>query len=244
MLNNNMIGQRIATWRKEKGCTQEQLALQLKVSAQAVSKWEKGHALPDTALLPILAKVLEVSIDRLLTGRDMQNAASPYDGEYGKEEYYWGLTHSSLAEQVTEIMQDCMMRGKRLLDIGSGEGRDAIYFAARGFIVDALELSLPGTEKIKKYSDLAGCMVNVLHENMIGFELAHVYDVIYSMGSLQFLPPEQRRKHFERYKQYTNIGGLNAHLVFVEKPFVAVAPDWEKAECFYRSGDLAGYYHD
>jgi len=44
--------------------------------------------------------------------------------------------------------------GKRLLDIGSGEGRDSIYFAKCGFLVDALEISLPGMEKTKRYSQL------------------------------------------------------------------------------------------
>ncbi len=79
---------------------------------------------------------------------------------------------------------------------------------------------------------------------MIGYEINDHYDVIYSMGALQFLPVEQRQKHFEKYMQHTCVGGLNAHLVFVEKPFIAVAPDWEENEFFYRSGDLAGYYYD
>ena len=33
-------------------------------------------------------------------------------------------------------------------------------------------------------------------------------------------------------------------VVFVEKPFVAVAPDWQKNEFFYKSGDLAFHYND
>ncbi|MBP2652260.1 MAG: transcriptional regulator, family, partial [Firmicutes bacterium] len=77
-----------------------------------------------------------------------------------------------------------------------------------------------------------------------GYEFTRDYKVIYSMGALQFLPPEERQKHFATYKGHTCVGGVNAHLVFVEKPFIAVAPDWEKNEFFYRSGDLASYYHD
>ncbi len=244
MINGNKIGQRIVLFRKERGYTQEQMSALLNVTPQAVSKWEKGNALPDTALLPLLAKILEVSIDKLLTGSNLKENTGPYDGEYEKEEYYWGLKHSLLAEQVADIMQDEIQQGKRLLDIGSGEGRDAIYFAKCGLKVDALEISVPGVEKIKKYSQLAGCTVNVLHANMIGYELTGRYDVIYSMGSLQFLPLEQRQKHFEKYKRHTCSSGLNAHLVFVEKPFIKVAPDWEKNEFFYMSGELARYYHD
>lgn len=245
MINNNEIGKRIALLRKERGYTQEQISVILNVTPQAISKWENGNALPDTVLLPHLSKVLGISIDRLLTGSNLSiEKTSPYDGEYEKEEYYWGLKHSLLAEQVIKIMQDKSKEGKRLLDIGSGEGRDSIYFAKSGFKVDSLEISIPGIEKIKKYSQLAGCGVQVIHDNMIGYELTDCYDVIYSMGSLQFLPLEQRQKHFNKYKRQTCSGGLNIHLVFVEKPFIEVAPDWEKNEFFYMSGDLARYYHD
>jgi tellurite methyltransferase len=243
MLNDNEIGQRIALLRKERGYTQEQISLNLNVTSQAVSKWEKGNALPDILLLPLLAKMLGVSIDHLLTGGNLMEKTSPYDGEYKKVEYYWGLQHSLLAEKIVEIMQDDKAN-KRLLDIGSGEGRDAIYFAECGFQVDALEISAPGIEKIRQYSQSSGYEVNVLHTDMIGYELTASYDVIYSHGALQFLPLAQRQNHFDKYKRRTNIGGLNAHLIFVEKPFIKVAPDWEKDEFFYRSGDLARYYHD
>ena len=244
MINISKTGQRIALFRKEKGITQEQLACLLNVIGQAVSKWEKGHALPDTTLLPLIAKVFNTSIDRLLTGEDMVIPTSPYDKEYEKTRYYWGLKHSDLAEQTVNLMHNQLHPGSHLLDIGSGEGRDSIYFAKSGFLVDALEISFPGVEKIKQYCQSNGLPINILHANMIGYELADHYDVIYSMGSLQFLPIEQRSKHFEKYKQHTRIGGINTHLVFVEKSFIQVAPDWEKNEFFYKSGELAGYYHD
>jgi tellurite methyltransferase len=242
MPNDNEIGRRIALLRKEREYTQEQISLILNVTPQAVSKWEKGNALPDTSLLPLLARTLGVSIDHLLTGENIMKKTSPYDGEYNKEEYYWGLQHSLFAEQIVEVKQN-EPKG-RLLDIGSGEGRDAIYFAKCGFQVDALEISTPGVEKIRQYGQRSGYDVNILHADMIGYDLKNSYDIIYSSGSLQFLPLDQRQNHFEKYKRYTCVGGLNAHLIFVEKPFIKVAPDWGKNEFFYLSGDLARHYHD
>ena len=47
----NILSERIAELRRERGLTQEQLGQPLGVSAQAVSKWEKGGA-PDVELLP------------------------------------------------------------------------------------------------------------------------------------------------------------------------------------------------
>ena len=59
------LGKNIAALRKEKGLTQAQLGELLGVSNQAVSKWEQEINLPDVMLLPRIAKVFEVSIDRL-----------------------------------------------------------------------------------------------------------------------------------------------------------------------------------
>lgn len=64
------IGDNIASMRRNAGLTQEGLAFQLGISAQAVSKWERGLSCPDLVLLDELAKLLDTSIDRLLTGRD------------------------------------------------------------------------------------------------------------------------------------------------------------------------------
>lgn len=244
MLNENAIGQRVLQFRKEKGFTQDQLSALLCVTPQAISKWETGNALPDTSLLPLLAKVLEVSIDRLLIGTDTLRQSGPYEEEYQKEQYYWGLKHSALAEQIVTLMQDENEPDKRLLDIGSGEGRDSIYFARHGFKVDSLEISPSGIEKTIQYSQTAGCNVNAIHADMIGYAFNDQYDVIYSMGSIQFLPPGERPKQFDKYKQQTRHGGLNAHLVFVEKPFIKTAPDWNQNEFYYMSGDLASYYWD
>jgi tellurite methyltransferase len=244
MVNPIKIGKRIAWLRKGKGYTQEGLAARLDITGQAISKWENGNAIPDTTLLPELAAVLETSIDQILTGTNFVQSISPYDKEYEKLEYYWGMKHSKLAEKVVNLVQFESKRGKHLLDLGSGEGRDAIYFARCGYDVDALEISLPGIEKIRTYSQLKNLSINAIHADMTGYEFFNDYDVIYSMGSLQFLRQHQRQKHFDQYKENTRIGGVNAHLIFVEKPFITTAPDWQDNEFFYNSGDLASYYYD
>ena len=54
-------GGQIARLRRAKGLTQTALGELLKVSFQAVSKWERGETLPDTALLDDLAQALDRS---------------------------------------------------------------------------------------------------------------------------------------------------------------------------------------
>lgn len=60
------IGGSIASLRKARGLTQEQLAQQLGVSAPAVSKWETDSSYPDITLLCPLARALGTNVDTLL----------------------------------------------------------------------------------------------------------------------------------------------------------------------------------
>lgn len=61
-----MLSERIKTLRKKKGMSQEELALELHVVRQTISKWENALSVPDADELIYLAKVLEVSVNSLL----------------------------------------------------------------------------------------------------------------------------------------------------------------------------------
>lgn len=67
-MDTRKIGEQIAALRKSKGLTQNELGERLGVSFQAVSKWERSESLPDVAVLPDLAKVLETTVDFILCG--------------------------------------------------------------------------------------------------------------------------------------------------------------------------------
>ena len=77
-------GEKIAELRKKKGITQEQLSEMLNVSRQSVSRWEMDAAFPETEKLIRLSRLLECSIDFLLTsGADLREqtllSTSVYD---------------------------------------------------------------------------------------------------------------------------------------------------------------------
>lgn len=60
------LGNSISEKRKAKGLTQEELAVKLGVSPQAVSKWENNLSCPDISLLPEISKIFGISVDELL----------------------------------------------------------------------------------------------------------------------------------------------------------------------------------
>ena len=69
------IGKFIAECRKQKCLTQIQLAEKLSITDKAVSKWERGVAMPDTSIMLELCDILGISVNELLSGEkiDMEN---------------------------------------------------------------------------------------------------------------------------------------------------------------------------
>lgn len=62
------FGQRFQRLRKAKKLTQEEIATKVNLTPQSISKWETDLSAPDIMLLPKLAKILDVSLEELLTG--------------------------------------------------------------------------------------------------------------------------------------------------------------------------------
>ena len=61
-----MLKENIKTIRKEKGLSQEELAIKLNVVRQTISKWEQGLSVPDSEMLVSLSEVLETPVSTLL----------------------------------------------------------------------------------------------------------------------------------------------------------------------------------
>ena len=72
------LGKRIIAHRKRMGMTQDRLAEQLGVTAQAVSKWENDQSCPDITMLPKLSQLFGTSVDSLL---GCENQAPAYEAE-------------------------------------------------------------------------------------------------------------------------------------------------------------------
>lgn len=66
------FNEKLASYRKSKGLTQEQLAEQMQVSRKSVSKWETGEVIPDLTKVMKLSELLNVSIDELC-GKEIPN---------------------------------------------------------------------------------------------------------------------------------------------------------------------------
>ena len=70
------IGETIASLRKKKGMTQNELAEKMNVTDKAVSKWERDLSCPDVNTISKLADVLDTSVDELLQAKNKEYSNS------------------------------------------------------------------------------------------------------------------------------------------------------------------------
>ncbi len=73
-MKNVNLGNNLYTLRKKRGLSQEEFAEKIHISRQAVSKWERGEAFPDTENLIEIAEFYGVTLDELV------NRVEPFDG--------------------------------------------------------------------------------------------------------------------------------------------------------------------
>ena len=80
-MTSKTMAEVISSRRKELGLTQKDLAEKLDITDKAVSKWERGLACPDTALIPKLAVILGITIEELMTAKPAETTGHR-GGEY------------------------------------------------------------------------------------------------------------------------------------------------------------------
>lgn len=165
-----------------------------------------------------------------------------YEKRYNTDEYYWGVKPSKMCLKVLELMPPT--KPLRLLDIGCGEGKDAVFFARCGYKVSAFDVTESGIEKTKRLAEKAGVYVDAFRANLLDFRLEQNFDILFSSGVFHFIKPESREEIFSNYKLYTNDNGINAFNVFVQKPFVPIPPDKDSTRYNWKSGELFMLYHD
>lgn len=239
----NTIGKNIQTLRKQNGLTQEELAGKLGVTYQAVSKWENETTAPDISLLPELAAVFGTNIDALLGYAAEKKTSAYYEERYKDAEYYWGVKPSFMCLEVLRILPPD--RPLRILDVGCGEGKDAVFFSKNGYKVSAFDITSSGIEKAKRLAERHGVDIDFFRADIIDYRLEKKFDVIFCSGVLHYLPEEVRGEVLDDWKRHTTAGGVNALNVFVQKPFIQNPPDQEPGHFpTWHSGELFEHYHD
>jgi SAM-dependent methyltransferase len=128
---------------------------------------------------------------------DLMRASDYFDGVYSNHDRYWWRQPGryelnpdsyplSLLTQLTLRLLSRRPHG-RALDLGAGEGSDAIRLALLGYEVDAVEVSAIAAKKIQMFAQEAGAKVRVFTSDVLDFKPDGLYDVVICNGVLHYV---------------------------------------------------------
>ena len=97
------LGQRLTELRKSKKMSQEEVAEELNVTRQTISKWETDQSTPDFDKIVPLCKLFEISSDELLTGKKKAVEKIDFNLKENKQKRTMGLVISILLYFISVI---------------------------------------------------------------------------------------------------------------------------------------------
>jgi tellurite methyltransferase len=152
----------------------------------------------------------------------MQSAAtqpiqtwSPWAREYARdpERYVFGTAPSDWAREIARLVRP----GDAVLDLGCGEGRDSVFFAELGATVTGVDPAAYGLDKARRLARRRGVRVCWIEGGMTEALPGGRFDLIFSCGTIHYVPRAERRPLFRRLTAMTRPGGRQAHVVFTDR---------------------------
>lgn len=101
-----------------------------------------------------------------------------------------------------------------------------------------MDVSPNGLAKTNRLAEKRGVTIETIEADLNDFVFPEPMDVMYSIGTVQYLQPENRKRGFERFRRRTAPGGVHVIFAFVDHPNVPTPPDWTEREFFYAVGEL------
>jgi tellurite methyltransferase len=157
----------------------------------------------------------------------------------GKLDTFGGGKPSQLTSKVAHIFK----AGAKALDVGCGEGRNAIYLAGLGFEVSAFDISESGIEKLRNVAREKDIVIDTSVSDMREYRFPHAFDLIICEGCLHLSRRDEWQRFIVRMKEATIPGGVNAIGVFTD---TVPEPEDQRGMMvgLFKEGELLEQYRD
>jgi len=118
-------------------------------------------------------------------------------------------------ENLVQWVDEGRLAPGRVLELGSGHGRNATFLAGRGWTVDAVDFSAEALGWAAERATAAGVQVNFQCSNIFDVEFPPgSYDLVYDSGCFHHLAPHRRKDYAELVRRALRPGGRFALVCF------------------------------
>jgi tellurite methyltransferase len=129
----------------------------------------------------------------------------------------------------------------RILDLGCGDGRHAIYLAAHGFHVRAIDVSPLAIRKLQHNALLRGVVIKTVVQDLRDLTIDGACDLIIAHGCLHLVEHKHSSRLLKEMKAATKAGGYNVVAVFTDA--IEMPDDFQPfMRGLFREGDLLQAY--
>ncbi|MFB6097922.1 MAG: class I SAM-dependent methyltransferase [Salinibacter sp.] len=133
----------------------------------------------------------------------MPKPATFWDDRYDTDEYVYG---SQPNDFVVEAAATWLDPPQDVLDLGVGEGRNAVYLAQQGHAVTAVDYSARGLRKTRRLADEKGVTVETIEADVREWHPAQSWDAV--VVTFLHLPPAERPSLYRLLREHLRPGGL------------------------------------
>lgn len=165
------------------------------------------------------------------------------DNLYQKVQNLWGTKPNRYVAKIPKLINS----GK-VLDVGVGEGRNALFLAEKGFDVTGIDISKVAIEKFLKNAKNKNLSVEGHVADALEYDPDTNYDVVICTGTIHYFPTARLEELMNKIKGHTKIGGINLLTAFTksdegfkeypsfhffkdEEELREIYRDWEIIEC-------------
>ena len=142
-------------------------------------------------------------------------------------------------ENLVSYFEDDLIKPGKVLELGCGPGRNAIYFAQKGCTVDAVDISEETLKWAAERANEQDININFINKNIFDLDIEDgTYDLVYDSGCFHHIAPHRRMSYIDLVKRALKPNGYFAMTCFIEggKLGGAEISDWE----VYRLRSLQG----
>jgi tellurite methyltransferase len=162
---------------------------------------------------------------------------------YSLGEHSWGASVSELAIEAAAVLKTTdTNRTPHILDLGCGDGRDAMFFAAQGWHVTAVDQSDEALKTLASKAKELGveARIKIKHGDISRMPFDGQYDLIFSNYCFHYLEPSQRQATLTRLMECTKPNGFHAIMAMrdLNEEVVGSIDNYR----YLRSGELAELY--